>query len=244
MKNKLTNNISKKLLIVIPTYNEALNIKKLIDIIRKHIANCGLLIVDDNSSDGTADIVKEIQKNDKNTFLLQRESKLGIGTAYVAGLKWGLNHGYEYLAQMDADLSHDPRYLKLLTEKIYEYDFVIGSRNIEGGKVLNWPIARKILSKVGNFYARKVLSIPIYDLTGGFNIWRKTVLEDINLNEVESADYSFNIELKYKAYKKGYSFVEIPISFKNRINGISKLSFRIILDAFWKALNFRANIKK
>lgn len=240
MENKI-NSISKKLLIVIPTYNEALNIKKLIVSIRNQLANCGVLIVDDNSSDGTPDIVKKIQKNDKNIFLLPRDRKLGIGSAYVAGFKWGLKRGYEYLGQMDADLSHDPRYLKLFIEKINEYDFVIGSRNIEGGNVLNWPSARKILNKLGNFYARKLLSVPIYDLTGGFNIWRKTVFEDINLDYIKSKDYSFNIELKYRGYKKGYSFVEIPITFKNRVCGLSKLSSRIILDAFWKALYFRFN---
>jgi len=231
--------IDERLLIVIPTYNEVHNVKKLIDKIRKYVSNCGLLIVDDNSPDGTASIVKEMQGHDKNIYLIQRDGKFGLASAMITGFKWGLNNGYEYLCEMDADLSHNPKYLIKFIEKINEYDFVIGSRNIQGGGVLNWPLRRKILSKLGSLYARIILSTPFYDSTSGFNIWRKQVLEDINLDTMEAEGYGFLIELKYKAYKKGFSFKEIPIIFEDRIGGVSKISKKIIFEAFWKVPLFR-----
>ncbi len=233
------NDISKRLLIIIPTYNEALNIRELIAEVRSYVSNCGLLIVDDNSADGTANIVKAKQKHDKNIYLLQREGKLGLASAYITGLKWGLNKGYEYLCIMDADLSHNPKDLVTFIEKIHEYDFVVGSRYIEGGGVLNWPLSRKILSKFGSFYSRTILSIPIYDFTSGFHMWRRKVLENIDLDNIKSKGYSCNIELKYKAYKNGFSFIEIPIIFEERRGGVSKISKKIILEAFWKVLLFR-----
>ena len=231
--------IDERLLIVIPTYNEVHNIKKLIGKIRKYVCNCGLLIVDDNSPDGTANIVKRMQSHDKNIYLIQREGKLGLASAMITGFKWGLNKGYEYLCEMDADLSHNPKNLIEFIEKINEYDFVIGSRNIQGGSVLNWPLRRKILSKLGSFYARIMLSTPFYDSTSGFVMLRKQVLEDINLDTIEAEGYGFLIELKYKAYKKGFSFKEIPIIFEDRIGGVSKISKKIILEAFWKVPLFR-----
>ena len=230
---------SERLIIVIPTYNEVPNIKELIDKIRKYVCNCGLLIMDDNSPDGTAEIVKEMQGHDKNIYLIQRERKLGLASAMITGFKWGLNNGYEYLCEMDADLSHNPKYLTELIEKINEYDFVIGSRNIPGGGVSGWPLKRKILSKLGNFYARIFLSIPIYDLTGGFNMWRRQVLEDIDLDSMEAEGYGFLIEMKYKAYKKRFSFKEVPIIFEDRIGGVSKISKNIIFEAVWKVPLFR-----
>jgi len=233
------NDTSKRLLIIIPTYNEALNIRELIAEVRSYVSNCGLLIVDDNSADGTANIVKTKQKHDKNIYLLQREGKLGLASAYITGLKWGLNKGYEYLCIMDADLSHNPKYLVTFIKKIYEYDFVVGSRNIKGGGVLNWPLMRKILSKFGSYYARTILSIPIYDFTSGFHMWRRKVLEKMDLDNIKSKGYSCNIELKYKAYNNGFSFIEIPIIFQERRGGVSKISKKIILEAFWKVLLLR-----
>lgn len=231
--------VSERLLIIIPTYNEVHNIKKLIDEIRKYISTCGLLIVDDNSPDGTANIVKEMQRHDKNIYLIQRSGKLGLASAMITGFKWGLNSGYEYLCEMDGDLSHNPKYLTKFIEKINEYDFVIGSRNVQGGGVLNWPLRRRILSKLGSFYARIILSAPIYDFTAGFNMWRKQVLEDINLDTIKAEGYGFLIELKYKAYKKRFTFTEVPIIFEDRVGGVSKISKIIIFEAFWKVPFFR-----
>lgn len=231
--------ISERLLIIIPTYNEVHNIKKLIMKIRKFFPECGLLIVDDNSPDGTASNVKNMQKQDKNIHLLQRDGKLGLASARTTGLKWGLDKGYEYLCEMDADFSHNPRYLKKFIGKIKEYDFVVGSRYIQGGGVLNWPFRRKILSKIGNFFSRLILSTPIHDFTGGFNMWRKRVLESMNLDAIQSEGFSFHIELKYKAYKKGFSFKEVPITFEERVRDVSKMSRKIILEAFWRVLLFR-----
>jgi len=233
------NTVSKRLLIIIPTYNEALNIRDLIDAVRLYVSKCGLLIVDDNSPDGTADVVKAKQKHDNHIYLVQREGKFGLASAYITGLKWGLNKGYEYLCIMDADLSHNPKYLVKFLEKIYEYDFVVGSRNIEGGGILNWSLGRKIISKFGSFYSRTILSMPIYDFTSGYHMWRRNVLENIDLDNIKSRGYICNIELKYKAYKNGFSFIEIPIIFEERRGGVSKISKKIILEAFWKVLLLR-----
>lgn len=233
------NDISKMLLIIIPTYNEVHNIKNLITKIRKYIPACGLLIVDDNSPDGTADIAIKMQKQDKNIYLLQRDDKLGLASARTVGLKWGMSKGYEYLCEMDADLSHNPRYLTRFIEKIDEYDFIVGSRYIQGGGVLNWPPRRKLLSKIGNSFSRILLATPIYDLTGGFNMWRKRVLENTDLDSIESEGFSFHIELKYKAYKKGFSFREVPIIFEDRAHDVSKMSRKIIFEAFWRVILFR-----
>jgi len=233
------NTVSKRLLIIIPTYNEALNIRNLIDAVRSYVSKCGLLIVDDNSPDGTADVVKAKQKHANNIYLVQREGKFGLASAYITGLKWGLNKGYEYLCIMDADLSHNPKYLVTFLEKIYEYDFVVGSRNIEGGGILNWSLGRKIISKFGSFYSRTILSMPIYDFTSGYHMWRRNVLENIDLDNIKSKGYIYNIELKYKAYKNGFSFIEIPIIFEERRGGVSKISKKIILEAFWKVLLLR-----
>ena len=233
------NTVSKRLLIIIPTYNEALNIRELIDAVRSYVSKCGLLIVDDNSPDRTADVVKAKQKHDNNIYLVQREGKFGLASAYITGLKWGLNKGYEYLCIMDADLSHNPKYLVTFLEKIYEYDFVVGSRNIEGGGILNWSLGRKIISKFGSFYSRTILSMPIYDFTSGYHMWRRNVLENIDLDNIKSKGYICNIELKYKAYKNGFSFIEIPIVFEERRGGVSKISKKIILEAFWKVLLLR-----
>ncbi len=232
-------NISSRLLIIIPTYNEVQNIKELIAEIRKYLSDCGLLIVDDNSPDGTANTVKEMQRHDKNIYLIQRDGKLGLASAMKIGFRWGLNHGYEYLCEMDADLSHNPRCLKKFIENIDDYDFVIGSRYIPGGGVMNWPLGRRILSKLGSLYARSILSAPLSDFTGGFNMWRRKVLEDIDLDTIKSEGYGFLIEMKYKAYRKGFSFLEVPIIFEDRTRGVSKISKTIILEAIWKVPLFR-----
>jgi dolichol-phosphate mannosyltransferase len=232
-------NISRRLLIIIPTYNEVQNIKELIAEIRKCLSDCGLLIVDDNSPDGTANTVKEMQRHDKNIYLIQRDGKLGLASAMKIGFRWGLNHGYEYLCEMDADLSHNPRCLKKFIGNIDDYDFVVGSRYIPGGGVMNWPLGRRILSKLGSLYARSILSAPLSDFTGGFNMWRRKVLEDIDLDTIKSEGYGFLIEMKYKAYRKGFSFLEVPIIFEDRTRGVSKISKTIILEAIWKVPLFR-----
>jgi dolichol-phosphate mannosyltransferase len=235
--------ISRKLLVVIPTYNEVLNIEKLIKKIRKCVGNCGVLIVDDNSPDGTAKVVKEMQADDKNIHLIEREAKLGLATAMKRGFDWGLRQGYEYLCEMDADLSHHPKYLKIFIEKIRKFDFVVGSRYVEGGGVLNWPLRRRILSKLGSLYARLILAAPIHDFTGGYNMWRRQVLETLDLESIKSEGYGFLIEMKHKAFKKGFSSIEIPIVFEDRTRGVSKISKKIILEAIWKVPLFRLRFK-
>ena len=231
--------MSRRLLIIIPTYNEVQNIKELITEIRKCLSDCGLLIVDDNSPDGTANTVKEMQRYDKNIYLIQRDGKLGLASAMKIGFRWGLNHGYGYLCEMDADLSHNPRCLEKFIENIDDYDFVVGSRYMPGGGVMNWPFGRRILSRLGSLYARSVLSAPLSDFTSGFNMWRRKVLEDINLDTIKSEGYGFLIEMKYKAYRKGFSFLEVPIIFEDRTRGVSKISKTIILEAIWKVPLFR-----
>jgi len=228
-----------RLLIIIPTYNEVHNIRELIDKIRMPLNDCRLLIVDDNSPDGTATAVKDMQRHDPNIHLILRDGKQGLASAMKTGFQWGMDHGYEYLCEMDADLSHDPRYLKEFIDQIDEYDFVVGSRYVPGGGILNWPPGRRILSKLGSVYARLVLSAPLNDFTSGFNLWRRKVLEDINLNTITSRGYGFLIEMKYKAYRKGYSFIEVPIVFEDRTRGASKISKKIIFEAIWKVPLFR-----
>ena len=203
-----------KPLVIIPTYNEALNIKFIINEIFKTCSDINILIVDDNSPDGTAEIVHQML--DKRIYILKRTKKQGLASAYIEGFKKGIDLGFNRFIQMDADFSHKPEYLPLMLENLKKYDFVIGSRNIKGGGVQNWSFFRNLISKAGSLYSKIILFCPINDLTGGFNGWRKEVLEGINLNNIISLGYSFQIELKYKAYKKGFKYIEFPIIFPDR----------------------------
>jgi len=230
-----------KLLVIIPTYNEIENIQNIIRKVFSSVSNneqCDILIVDDNSPDKTADAVKEMQNEYQNRlFLLLRIDKKGFASAYIDGLSWGIERNYDCFLEMDADFSHDPKYINTMLEKIKNYDFVIASRNIKDGKVEGWPFWRNLISKGGSFYSRFILGCPIRDLTGGFNMWRKETIQGVELNTIISEGYSFQIEKKYRAYKKGFKYIEIPIIFKDREFGKSKMSKKIFLEALinvWK----------
>lgn len=215
-----------KLLVIIPTYNEIDNISKIVpEVFNVLPENAGILIVDDGSPDGTAKAVKEMQKTySERLSLLERKEKSGLANAYITGFKWGFENGYDVLCEMDADFSHKPEYLPQLYEAIQTNDVAIGSRNIKGGSL----------------YSRMVLGCPVKDLTGGFNMWRKDALEKIGLDTIISKGYSFQIEMKYKAYKAGCSIKEIPIIFPDRVAGESKMSKGIFMEALkavWRIRN-------
>ena len=218
-------------LIISPTYNEKKNISSLIEIILSIDENYHILIIDDNSPDGTANIVKELQLKYKNLFLEERPGKAGLGTAYKYGFNWALRRNYENIIQMDADLSHDPKEIKEMVRLLNNYDLVIGSRYIDGVSVVHWPIKRLILSYGANVYARTITGLPIKDSTGGFKAWKRKVLDSIDLNGVKSQGYSFQIEMNWRAWQKKFSIVEHPIIFSDRTIGESKMSKKIMFEA-------------
>ncbi len=223
-----------KSLIVIPTYNEAENIEKLIEqILFLGITNLHVLVVDDNSPDGTAQIVERITQDEPNINLLKRPEKAGLGTAYVTGFKYALKNGYDFIFEMDADFSHNPDEIPNFLKNMNDYDLVIGSRYVTGVNVINWPLGRLILSVGANKYTQIITGMPIHDGTGGFKCFRSDVLESIDLDKVRSDGYSFQIEMNFKAWKKGFRIKEIPIVFTDREIGSSKMSKRIIWEAVW-----------
>jgi len=218
--------------VIIPTYNEANNIREIIDeIFSLKIPNLDILVVDDNSPDNTAGLVKDHQKNYKNLQLLEREKKMGLGSAYVFGFQESLKNGYDYIFEMDADFSHEPREIPNFITAIQDSDLVIGSRYIQGVNVINWPLSRLILSYGANFYTRIVTGLKIKDSTSGFKCFRRSVLENINLEKIDSDGYSFQIEMNFKAWKKGFRIKEIPIVFVDRVLGTSKMSKKIVREA-------------
>ncbi|MBY0452927.1 MAG: polyprenol monophosphomannose synthase, partial [Bdellovibrionaceae bacterium] len=201
--------------------------------------NFDVLVVDDASPDNTAGFVYDFGKNNPRVHLLLRGPKQGLGKAYIAGFKWGIERGYEGLVEMDADFSHRPVDLVQLLQKLEQHDVVIGSRYVEGGSTVNWGLLRKLISRGGSLYSRLVLGYPTRDWTGGFNAWRTPVLQAIGLDQIQSNGYSFQIELKYKAQKRGYKVLEVPIVFEDRRVGQSKMSMRIVLEAFYKVWMIR-----
>ncbi|NOZ61300.1 MAG: polyprenol monophosphomannose synthase [Calditrichaeota bacterium] len=227
-----------KSLIVIPTYNEAENIENLIErILLLGIDNLDVLIVDDSSPDGTAEIVEKLMQKYSNIHLMKRAKKAGLGTAYVAGFKYAIEKGYDYIFEMDADFSHNPDEIPNFLSKMKECDLVIGSRYVTGVNVINWPLSRLILSVGANKYTQIITGLPVKDSTGGFKCFRREVLEKINLDDVRSDGYSFQIEMNFKAWKKGFRICEIPIVFTDREAGSSKMSKKIIREAIrmvWK----------
>ena len=228
-----------KTLIISPTYNESKNIKSLVEQVLGPNPNYHLLVVDDNSPDGTATIVKELQQKYTNLFIEERPGKAGLGTAYLFGFKWALKNGYEAIVQMDADLSHDPKDVPKLVEELKENDLIIGSRYVEGVSVVNWPIRRLILSYGANMYSRIVTGMPINDGTGGFNSWRRTLLEKIQLDKVRSQGYSFQIEMNFRAWQKKARIKEKSIIFTDRTIGESKMSRAIMYEAIWMVWRLR-----
>jgi len=231
-----------KSIIIIPTYNEKENIEKLIEEIRKLNRDFRILIIDDNSPDGTGRIADELAGKYSEVSVLHRSAKLGLGTAYIIGFKYALENNYDLVFTMDADFSHQPKYLIDLLEKAKEYDLVIGSRYVKDGQIQNWPLHRLILSRGANIYVRMVTRLPIFDSTGGFNCYRKEVLEKIDLDTIISDGYAFQIEMKYRLWEKGFSIKEVPITFIERARGTSKISKRIILQAFFLVWKLRLRI--
>ena len=226
-------------LIIIPTYNESDNIEKLLDLISRTDPAAHVLIVDDNSPDRTYEIVERLMQTSYpgRLFLLKRAGKLGLGTAYIAGFKWALARDYDYIFEMDADFSHDPKYLSAFLAAIQTHDLVLGSRYVPGGGVKNWGLLRKFISRGGSLYARTILGLSLRDLTGGFKCFRRQVLESIDLDAVKSNGYSFQIEMTYRARCKGFRICETPIVFEDRTAGKSKMSRKIFLEAVlmvWK----------
>jgi len=223
-----------KTLIIVPTYNEKENIAPLVQAIFAQNLGVEVLVVDDNSPDGTGDIVRGLQKLEPRLHLLSRAGKEGLGRAYIAGFEWGLSKGFELLTEMDADFSHRPEDLKALLTAARGADFAIGSRYVAGGGTKNWGLMRKIISRGGGIYSRLILGFPVNDWTGGFNAWKAETLKKINLPTVKSNGYSFQIELKYKALKAGCKGIESPILFEDRRVGHSKMSSSIVLEALYR----------
>ncbi len=235
-----------KTLVVIPTYNERDNIVQLLPIVLRQQREVEVLVVDDGSPDGTASAVQEMMKEEPRIHILQRPAKMGLGSAYVAGFKYALANGYDRVFEMDADFSHNPAEIPVFLEKSQEFDLVIGSRYTNGVRVLNWPIKRLLLSYSANVWTRFMTGLPLHDATGGFKCYRRAVLEAINLDRIKSNGYAFQIEMSYKAWKKGFRLVEIPIVFLDRRTGSSKMSREIVREAFfmlWK-LRFRSLFNK
>lgn len=228
-----------RILVIIPTYNEADNILKIIPEVLKNITSendYNVLVVDDNSPDGTAELVDNMK--DSKVNILKREKKSGLGTAYLAGFKYAIENKYDFVFEMDADFSHDPKYLNIFIEKLIEgYDLVIGSRYINGISVLNWPLRRLIMSYMASVYTRMVTGLKVMDTTAGFMCYRISALKQINFDEVRSNGYSFQIEMKFKFYKKGFKIFEVPILFIDRREGESKMSRKVVYEAYfmvWK----------
>ena len=227
-------------LVVIPTYNEAANLAHLVPQVLAQDPRLDLLIVDDNSPDGTGQLAEALRQKEPRLSVIHREGKLGLGTAYIAGFQWALERDYAFVFEMDADLSHDPAHLKEFLKAIEEADLVLGSRYL-GGRVtvVNWPMARLMLSYSANIYARWVTGLRVWDLTGGFKCFRRRVLEAIDLSQVVSNGYAFQIEMSVRAWRKGFKLREIPIVFVDRTEGQSKMNRAIVREAVWKVPRLR-----
>ncbi|MHB8338523.1 MAG: polyprenol monophosphomannose synthase [Ignavibacteriaceae bacterium] len=229
-----------KSLIIIPTYNELENIQKMIpEIFGLYENNLDILVIDDNSPDGTGSFVEELSKNNNRVKIIRREKKSGLGTAYVEGFKFALKNNYDFIFEMDADFSHDPKEIRNFLKAIKDYDLVLGSRYASGISVVNWPMRRLILSYLANLYTRIITGLPVKDATGGFKCFRRQVLESINFDKVKSNGYAFQIEITFKAWKNGFTVLEIPIIFIDRTTGTSKMSKKIVHEAIFMVWKLR-----
>jgi dolichol-phosphate mannosyltransferase len=226
-------------LVCLPTYNEADNVGPITEAILAATLEVDVLVIDDNSPDGTGKLADAIAAREPRVHVLHRAGKEGLGKAYLAGFDWALRRGYALVLEMDADFSHDPKYLPAMLAAAGEADLVLGSRNVPGGGTVNWGVGRKIISRGGSLYARTILGIPVRDLTGGFKCFHREVLEAIDLPSVECSGYAFQIELTYRALRKGFKVKEIPIVFVDRRVGQSKMSRRIVLEALGKVWSIR-----
>jgi dolichol-phosphate mannosyltransferase len=223
-----------RVLVVIPTYNEADNVTAIVRRLREAVPAVEILIADDNSPDGTGDIVAGLAGDDDHVHVLHRPGKQGLGAAYVAGFGWARERGYDAVVEMDADGSHAPEELPRLLDAARDADVVIGSRWLRGGRVLNWPWHRQVLSRGGNLYTRLVLGMRVSDATGGYRVYRMPALEKIDFESVSSQGYSFQVELSWRAHQAGFRTVEVPITFAERERGASKMSPAIIGEALWR----------
>ena len=241
MRNKSP---AQRTLICIPTYNEAENIERLVPEIKQTISDVHILVVDDNSPDGTGELVVRMTRLDDTIHLLQRPVKQGLGPAYLAAFAWALEREYEYIFEFDADFSHNPAYLPGFLSVLEQdtVDVVVGSRRVNGGRIENWGIHRKFLSWGGNTYANLLLGTTIRDLTGGFNGFKREVLESIKLDEVQSSGYCFQIELKYRCLRQGYRVCELPIVFPDRIRGESKMNTSIMKEAIGQVIALKLHL--
>ncbi len=220
-------------LVVVPTYNERVNLPLIVPQILAQDPRIEVLVVDDNSPDGTGALADQLAAADSRVHVLHRPGKGGLGKAYLAGFRWALDRGYDLVFEMDADFSHDPKFLPAFLDAAREADLVIGSRYKTGVNVINWPISRLLLSLGANQYARWATGLPLTDSTGGFKCFRRPVLEALDLERVRSDGYSFQIEMSFRAWKKGFRLVEIPIVFTDRVEGQSKMNGRIVREAIW-----------
>jgi len=229
-----------KIYIVIPTYNERGNIETLLPMIfQLGLPGLNVVVVDDNSPDGTGQVVERMRAKYSNLQILHRQKKSGLGQAYVAGFRYAFEHNAQFIMQMDADLSHDPKQIPEFLQAIQAADLVLGSRYIANGGVRNWNLARRLISRFGNIYARIILGLPYHDLTGGFKCFRREVLEKVDITKLSSLGYNFQIETTYKAHLNGARITEIPIIFTERVEGKSKFSLKIIIESFWKVILLR-----
>jgi len=219
--------------VVVPTYNERVNLPLIVPAILQQDPRLEVLVVDDNSPDNTGRMAEEMAATEPRLHVLHREAKQGLGKAYLAGFRWALDQGYDLIFEMDADFSHDPKFLRDFLRAIESADLVLGSRYRTGVNVINWPISRLLLSLGANLYARWITGLPLSDSTGGFKCFRRAVLEAINFEQVKSNGYSFQIEMSFRAWRKGFRLVEIPIVFTDRVEGQSKMNKRIVREAIW-----------
>ncbi len=232
--------MTERALVIVPTYNEMSNLGQIVPDILAQDERIDILVVDDNSPDGTGELADELAKGNARIHTIHREGKQGLGTAYIAGFRWALERDYEYVFEMDADHSHDPKHLPEFLEAIQDADLVLGSRYLDGRvTVVNWPMTRLILSYAANIYARLVTGNKLCDATGGFKCFRRRVLETIELDSVRSNGYSFQIEMSFRAKRKGFRITEIPIVFVDRTDGESKMSGAIVREAVWMVWRLR-----
>ena len=229
-----------RVLVIIPTYDERENLPRIVPVVLKSHPEVEILVVDDNSPDGTGLLAAGMARDEPRVHALHLEGKGGLGRAYIEGFRWGLQRDYELFFEMDADFSHPPDKIPVMIEASRMHPVVIGSRYVGGRvNVVNWPISRLLISVFGSLYARVITRLPVMDATGGFNLWRREVLEAIPLDRIESNGYTFQIELKLRAWRKGFNPLEIPIIFTERETGESKMSKRIALEAVWKVWKLR-----
>lgn len=224
-----------RFLVIVPTYNEIDNLPRKVPLILAQDPRVEVLVVDDASPDGTGALADDLARQNPRVHVLHRPGKEGLGPAYLAGFRWGLERSYDLLFEMDADISHPPEVLPRMIDLSSAFDVVVGSRYVDGRvTVSNWPMSRLLVSYFGSWYARTITGMPVRDATGGFNVWRRRVLEAVDLDRVQSNGYAFQIELKYRAFRKGFALVETPILFTERDYGESKMSKKIVREAIWR----------